>query len=293
MDDPVVGRAAGEAGRKLRQAMSLAIDTEEFTRLFLNGRGVPAQTPIPPGIFGYRDGYENPFRKPDLERARALLEEAGFAGGIDPATGRPLRLTFDTPDTSAQGRLRYLFFTDAWRQLGLDVEIAATNYNQFQEKVRNGAYQLFMWGWIADYPDPENFLFLLWSEMARSKTEGPNTANFGDAGYDALYLETKAMPNGPMRMDRIEEMLAILERERPWIELFHPEDYALQHGWLANVKPVGMSTPTTKYRDIDPAERRDWRLAQNAPVLWPLYVLVVGALLLLLPGVVTYLRERQ
>ncbi|MDH4017696.1 MAG: ABC transporter substrate-binding protein, partial [Actinomycetota bacterium] len=160
MDDPMLGREAGNAGRKLRQAMSLAIDTEEFTRLFLNGRGVPAQTPIPPGIFGYRDDYENPYRKPDVERARALLAEAGFEGGLDPETGKPLKLTFDTPDTSAQGRLRYQFFTDAWRQLGLDVEIAATNYNQFQEKVRNGAYQLFMWGWIADYPDPENFLFL-------------------------------------------------------------------------------------------------------------------------------------
>jgi len=293
MDDPVLGTAAGETGRKLRQAMSLAIDTAEFTRLFLNGRGVPAQTPIPPGIFGYSDDYENPFRKPDLERARALLDAAGFAGGIDPETGRPLTLTFDTPDTSAQGRLRYQFFTDAWRQLGIDVEIAATTYNQFQEKVRNGAYQIFMWGWIADYPDPENFLFLLWSEMARSKNEGPNTANFSDATYDELYLSMKGRSNGPERLAEIERMRAILEHERPWIELFHPEDYVLYHGWLANVKPVGMSTPTTKYRDIDPVARTAWREAQNKPVLWPLYVLVAGSIALLLPGVFTYLRERQ
>jgi len=293
MDDPLLGREAGDSGRKLRQAMSLAIDTEEFTRLFLNGRGVPAQTPIPPGIFGYRDDYENPYRKLDVERARVLLAEAGFEGGIDPETSKPLKLTFDTPDTSAQGRLRYQFFTDAWRQLGLDVEIAATNYNQFQEKVRNGAYQLFMWGWIADYPDPENFLFLLWSEMARSRTEGPNTANFMDDAYDALYLETKAMPNGEERMAKIEQMLAMLEHERPWIELFHPEDYVLYHGWLANVKPVGMSTPTTKYRDIDPTVRTEWRRTHNEPVVWPLYVIVVLGVVLLIPGIVTYMRERQ
>jgi ABC-type transport system substrate-binding protein len=293
MDDPVLGRDAGVVGRRLRQAMSLAIDSEEFTRLFLNGRGVPAQTPIPPGIFGYRDDYRNPYRQPDLDRARALLAEAGYEGGIDPETGKPLKLTFDTPDTSAQGRLRYLFFTDSWRQLGLDVEIAATTYNQFQEKVRNGAYQLFMWGWVADYPDPENFLFLLWSEMARSKNEGPNTANFSDAEYDELYLEMKAMPNGPERMAKIEEMLVILERERPWIELFHPEDYVLYHGWLANVKPVGMSTPTTKYRDIDAPARAAWRRAHNQPVVWPVYVVFGLAVIVLLPGIVTYMRERQ
>ncbi len=293
MDDPLLGSEAGESGRKLRQAMSLVIDTEEFTRLFLNGRGVPAQTPIPPGIFGYHEAYENPYRKPDVERARELLAEAGYGGGIDRETGKPLRLTFDTPDTSAQGRLRYQFFTDAWRQLGLDVEIAATNYNQFQEKVRNGAYQLFMWGWIADYPDPENFLFLLWSEMARSKNEGPNTANFSDPAYDELYVEMKAMPNGPERMAKIDRMLAILEYERPWIELFYPEDYLLYHEWLANVKPVGMSTPTTKYRDIDAPERTGWRTVHNEPVVWPIYVLVLGAAAVLLPGVLTYLRERQ
>ena len=56
--------------------------------------------------------------------------------------------------------LQYEFLVGAWRQLGLDVEINATTYNQFQEKVRQGAYQIFLWGWIADFPDPENFLFL-------------------------------------------------------------------------------------------------------------------------------------
>ncbi|MBW2446639.1 MAG: peptide ABC transporter substrate-binding protein, partial [Deltaproteobacteria bacterium] len=154
MDDPTVGSAAAERGRKLRQAMSLVIDVEEYTRIFTNGRGIPAQSPIPPGLYGYDADYRNPYRSVDLERARALLAEAGYAKGVDPETGKALRLTFDTGDTSSRGRLRYLFFVEAWKSLGLDVEIAATNYNQFQEKVRKGAYQLFFWGWVADYPDP-------------------------------------------------------------------------------------------------------------------------------------------
>jgi ABC-type transport system substrate-binding protein len=274
MDDPVVGSAGGE-------------------RLFLNGRGVPSQSPLPPGLFGYEESYRNPYRQVDLERGRGLLEEAGYAGGIDPQTGKPLRLTFDSYDTSAQGLLRFQFYVNAWRQLGIDVEIAATNYNQFQEKVRNGAYQIFQWGWVADYPDPENFYFLLTTEMARSRSGGPNTANFADARFDEVFAAMKARENDPERLAMIRELRSILERERPWIELFHPEDYALYHSWFEQVKPAGMSYPTIKYRDIDPALRKRLRTEWNRPVTWPAYALAVLAIAVVIPGVVTFFRERQ
>jgi hypothetical protein len=88
-------------------------------------------------------------------------------------------------------------------------------------------------------------------------------------------------------------MRELLERERPWIELFHPEDYALYHGWLAHVKPTGMSIPTAKYRDLDPELRARLRAAWNEPVRWPAYALAGVALLVIAPGIVTFLRERQ
>ena len=72
----------------------------------MNSRGIPAQSVLPPGLFGWDAEYRNPYRRVDLERARALLAEAGFPGGIDPATSKPLHLTFDNGDTSARGRLR-------------------------------------------------------------------------------------------------------------------------------------------------------------------------------------------
>jgi ABC-type transport system substrate-binding protein len=293
MEDATVGHAAGERGRSLRQAMSLVVDAEEYMRLFTNGRGAAAHSPIPPGIFGYDERYRNPWRSVDLERARRLLAQAGYANGVDPATGQPLRLTFDTYDTSAQGLLRIQFFVNAWRRLGLDVRIEATNYNQFQEKVRTGAYQIFQWGWVADYPDPENFLFLLWGEMRRSKNEGPNTANFQDPRYDALFVKMKQRENDAERMRLIREMNAILERERPWIELLHWEEYALFHGWLSGVKPFGMSYPTTKYRDLDPRQRAALRAQWNEPLRWPAYLLAALGAAIVVPGILTFRRERQ
>jgi ABC-type transport system substrate-binding protein len=274
MDDPVVGAAAGERGQALRQAMSLAVDAVEFLRLFTNGRGIPAQSPLPPGIFGFDPDYRNPWRQPDLARAAQRLAEAGYSNGIDPATDKPLRLTFDVNDTSARGLLRFQFLVESWKRIGLDVEVSATDYNQFQDKVRRGAYQLFMWGWIADYPDPENFLFLLYGPMGRRASGGPNTANFADPDYDALFVRMRAMENSPERQALIDQMRAITERQRPWIELFHPEDYAVHHGWLGNVKPPSLSLPAMKYWDVDPARRADRRIAWNVPVRWPAYVVV-------------------
>jgi peptide/nickel transport system substrate-binding protein len=290
MTDPVVGAPAGERGRKLRQAMSLVIDSQEFMDIFMNGRGIAAQSVIPPGIFGWEEDYANPFRRVDLERARALLREAGYPDGIDPKTGKPLHLTFDTADTSARGRLRYQFFVDAWSRLGIDVEIAATNYNQFQDKVRRGAYQLFIWGWVADYPDPENFLFLLWSESARS-AGGPNTANFADPEFDRRFLAMRDTTDGPERLALIRELRAIVERERPWIELYYPESYALVHGWVYNAKPLGMSFSTLKYRDIDVPQRAAKRIAWNEPVTWPAWALAAIAAVVLAPAVRTVARR--
>lgn len=274
MDDPVVGAAAGERGEALRQAMSLTVDAAEFLRLFTNGRGLPAQSPLPPGIFGFDPDYRNPWRQPDPTHAARRLAEAGYPNGVDPATGKPLRITFDVNDTSARALLRFQFLVEAWKRIGLDVEIAATDYNQFQDKVRRGAYQLFQWGWIADYPDPENFLFLLYGPMGRRTSGGPNTANFADPEYDALFVRMRAMENGAERLALIERMRAITERRRPWIELFHPEDYAVHHGWLGNVKPPSLSLPAMKYWDLDPAERERRRREWNRPVRWPAYVLM-------------------
>ena len=293
MEDKTVGEPASEPGRRLRQAMSLVIDTDEYLRLFLNGRGVPAQSPLPPGLFGYDPNYKNPFREVDLARARKLLQEAGFGNGIDPATGKALRLTFDTPDTSAQGRLRYEYLVSAWRRLGINVEIKATTYNQFQAKIRNGAYQIYTWGWIADYPDPENFLFLLECASARSKSGGPNSSNFCNAEYDQLFNRMKDLSNTEERADLIRQLVAIVERERPWIELFHRENYSLNHAWLVNSKPIGLSFPVYKYLDVQPDLRAARRVEWNAPVRWPAYLLIAILVIAVAPAVRTFYRERQ
>ena len=150
---------------------------------------MPAQSPLPPGIFGYDADYGIRIAR-SISSARAAAARRGRLPGRDRPEDGPAAAPHLRHRRHLDARaLRFQFFVNAWSRLGLDVEIAATNYNQFQEKVRNGAYQIFMWGWVADYPDPENFLFLLWGPHgAQSKSDGPNTANFANPRYDELFL---------------------------------------------------------------------------------------------------------
>ena len=91
---------------------------------------------------------------------------------------------------------------------------------------------------------------------ARSKSGGPNTANFCNPEFDRLFLRDEGPAQRRARAPAlIRRMLAILERERPWIELFHAEDYALSHGWLVNAKPMGISYPASSTRTSTPELR--------------------------------------
>jgi len=134
---------------------------------------------------------------------------------------------------------------------------------------------------------------LLTSDMARTKNNGPNTANFSDPEFDRLFRAMKTRENDAERLAIIAKMRGIVEEQCPWIELFHPEDYVLRHAWLTNLKSAGLSVPTLKYHDLDPALRRARRAAWNEPVVWPAYALGVLLALLIVPGVLTFFRERQ
>jgi oligopeptide transport system substrate-binding protein len=103
----------------------------------------------------------------------------------------------------------------------------------------------------------------------------------------------KTMESGAERSRIISEMLSLVEEERPWIELFHPEEYLLGHSWLKGVKPFGLSVSTTKYLSVEPEARQKMRSLWNHPILWPLglALLVLGALVV--PLVRTYQREQR
>src|SRR5690625_1716371 len=188
--DPVVGKGdtpeQEEKNRYLRQALSIAFDWEQYVAIFHDDQGSVGQGPLPPGVYGYvappeginpvvYETVEGQVQRRSLDEAKELLAKAGYPDGRHAETGEPLILYFDSAGgMGASATLDWM--RRQLEQLGIQLEIRATDYNRFQEKMQRGVAQMFMWGWVADYPDAENFLFLLYGPHARAQGGGENAA---------------------------------------------------------------------------------------------------------------------
>ena len=292
MVDPVVG-GYSESAKKLRQAISIVQNQEEYISIFMNERGIAAQGPIPPGIFGYEEGEagtdkiiynwrEGKRVRRSLEEAKKLLSEAGYSNGISSKTGKVLKLHYDVTATGPDDRALMDWRRKQFDKLGIQLMIRATDYNRFQDKVRKGKAQLFSWGWNADYPDPENFLFLLYGANASVDTNGAgiNASNYKNPEFDKLFDKMKTMQNTTERKKIIEQMLDIVREDVPWVWGFHPKSLLLFHQWNKNIFPNAMANNTLKYRRVDAKLRAKKQKEWNQPVLLPLGVLVLAILLL-------------
>lgn len=303
MADAVVG-GLGETARKLRQAISIAVDHEEFISIFRNERGLAAQGVLPPGIFGHQDGERgvNPYvydwvkdkpKRKTINAARQLMKEAGYGNGVDPKTGQALILNFDTTATSVDDRPLMSWYRKQFEKLGIKLVIRSTDYNRFQDKMRNGNAQIFAWGWNADYPDPENFFFLLYGGNGKVKFGGENASNYQNAEFDRLFEQMRNMDNTDERFALIQKMQEIVRHDAPWIFGFHPKKFSLFHGWYQNLKPHAMANNTLKYQRIDENLRSRQRQSWNQPMLWPLIAVLTLTVILLYSAHKAYRRRTR
>lgn len=291
MLDPVVGGYSARPA-KLRRAIAIAIDTEERIQIFYNGRGMAAHGILPPGIFGHEAGREgidpyvyvwdaktgSPVRR-GVEEARRLLAEAGYPGGKD-AQGRQLVLRFANPWTNPESQPLIKWLTMKLSDIGIELANETTDYNRFQEKAHQGNFQILHWGWHADYPDPENFLFLLYGANGKVKHHGENVCNYENPEFDRVFRRLETMRNSPARLELIRKANRILQRDAPMVWGFHPVTFGLYHGWLRNTKPHAIAYGSMKYLRLDPAARHEYRRARNRPLVWPValaFLLFAGA----------------
>mgnify|MGYP000971143348 FL=1 len=303
MLDPVVGGLSSRS-TKLRQAISIAIDQEEYISIFANGRGIAAQGALPPGIFGYEAGEEGidkvvydwvdgkPKRK-SVEVAKKLMSEAGYSNGRDEKTGEPLVVNLDTTSGGMGEKSRLDWLTRQFAKIDIQLVVRTTDFNRFQDKVRKGNIQLYYLGWTADYPYPDKCLFLLDGNEGKVAKGGENASNYANPEFDRLFVKMKNMDNTPERLTIIRQMTGILQHDAPWVFGLHPKSYTLGHHWLKNRKPNDVGNNILKYQRIDAAERTAARLAWNRPVLWPLLLGLLVILLAVVPGYLGYRRREQ
>jgi oligopeptide transport system substrate-binding protein len=260
MEDPVVGQSDNpeqdRRNRLLRQAMTSALNTPDWER-FYNYRIRRPAGPIPPGVAGYVP-RESPFPF-DLDRARALLAEAGYPDGIDPATGRRLQIQLELGSAdNAEIRQATELFADFMDQIGIVIVPGFNNWPTFLSKIQRGQAQMFGLSWVADYPDAENFLQLFYSP---NRPPGPNRTRYRNPAFDRLYEQTRVMQDSPERTELYQEMATLVMEDCPWIFHGQPMAYGLYQGWLRNYKRHDFPYSMSKYHRIDLEARRQWQAA--------------------------------
>lgn len=255
-DDPVLGEGATEAqrlqNRKLRQALSCAFDFEQLNA-FMNQRLHPIGGPIPQPLTGSLS-EASPYSF-DLEQAEVLLAEAGYPGGIDPATGRRLEITIELGSASGNARQMMELMADMFRKINVVLKPSFNTWPAFIEKMNRRQAQLFQLGWVADYPDAENFLQLFYS---KNESPGPNHSNYRNEAFDRLYEQIRTMPISDERTALVEEMAAIIVEDCPWIFLYQPMQFGLVQQWVKNYVPHAFPYGMGKYRGVDVRERAKW-----------------------------------
>lgn len=201
---------------KFRKALNLAVNRDEIAQVVYEGAVRPAKTIIPPRFPSYNPNL-NPYPY-DPEEARRLLAESSY--GADPDSIPRLILSI-SGSLGAAVPLGLEVILQAWeKELGLQVEIQQTEWATFLEDINDKKYQMYSIAWAADYPDPENFLDLLF----HSESEG-NRSNYSNPQVDALLEEARVEKDTAARFEqynRIEEM--ILE-DAPWVLLWNDEDW--------------------------------------------------------------------
>lgn len=268
MEDPTFG-GYDEKHRKLRQAISLAIDSRAYIDIVAQGMGQPAQWIVPPGIGGYDPSYKNPYRQfdPKLTKAKRLLAEAGYKDGIDPSTGAPLVLKYDNYAVSPAAIQIVRLFQKQIQALGIQVDLVTNQYSTFNDRLEKRQEQFFDFGWNADYPDPENFCFLLYGPQA---SPGSNSSLYNNPEYNKLFERMKAMVDGPARSAIIAKMRDISVEDCPWIYVQHSESRTLVQPWASNQNTNFIASDNLKYVKLDPAKRVELQSRWNRSILWPI-----------------------
>jgi oligopeptide transport system substrate-binding protein len=292
MEDPTFGGYTPEK-RKLRQAISLSIDSASYVALMNQGLGVAAEFLIPRGLGGYDPKYQNPYRRydADLTRARQLLAEAGYPEGIDRVTGERLTLYYDNyVDSGPSDRQREEFIRKQIQALGITVASRDSTYAEFADKTNHKRVQFFNYGWVADYPDTENFALLLYGP---NESPGPNNSNYHSPEYDRLFEQMRGMDDGPARDEIIRRMRDVAVEDCPWIYLSENEGPTMYQPWVENRYSNPILSNLLIYRGIDVDKRLKLQAEWNRPIWAPLAIFAFLALVGVFPAAQTVNRHRN
>lgn len=218
------------ADRRVRQAITYAIDREEMLKAFFGGRGTLISGPFAPGSWAYNlDVQPYPF---DVAKARALLEEAGLrdtdGDRIVEKDGEPVRLSLKVPIERESDSVKrvVLAFQNYLRAVGLDVKVEFREWQAWKEDVFGRQdFDIILASWVFDDSADISTLF-------HSGEIGPwrnNFIGYSNPEVDALIVEAKLTLDKEKRRSINQKLHAILAEEQPYTFLWTLTNYAASH----------------------------------------------------------------
>ena len=227
---------------KVRLALNHAIDRAEIADIVLGDLVVPAKGILPPNFPGYNPetiGYEY-----DPEKAQQLLSESKY--GNDPDALGLIVLT-TSGSFGANVGLDTQVIQEMWRQnLGIEVDVQQTDYAVYLQDLHSRIFQMFEIGWIADYPDPENFLDILFHSESSN-----NHTGYSNPQVDSL-LEEARLGSEEERYAQYHEIERLILADAPWIPLWHGgEQYILVKPSVKDYHQTPLIIPKLRYVYIE------------------------------------------
>ena len=187
------------------------------------------------------------------------------------------------------------WYTKQFAKIGVQLEVRATDYNRFQDKINKGSVQIFFWGWNADYPDAENFLFMLYGPNSKALTNGngENSANYQSPEFDRLYEQMKFLDDVPEKQQLIDQLIEIVQKDGVWSFGYFPKSAAAYQQWIYNGKPTSIVRNHISYLRLDPALRASKIAEWNRPVWWPIPLLAIALLAAIVPAWFAWRRRER
>jgi oligopeptide transport system substrate-binding protein len=213
MQDPIVGGFTKEK-IALRRAMAMAYNVDDEINVVRNGQAIALEYPIPPGVVGYDPNYRSPVRY-DPALANQLLDYFGYKKDADGwrnlPDGKPFTIRYASRPDSLGRQLDELW-KKALDSIGVRMEVQKDKFPELLKLERQCKLMMRTASWIADYPDADNFMQLLYGKNIGQNNNG--CAKIPE--YDKLYEQSIRMPDSPERNRIYHDMARIIEVYAPW-----------------------------------------------------------------------------
>jgi ABC-type transport system substrate-binding protein len=214
MQDKLVGGFTKEK-IALRRSIAMAYKVDDQIRIIRKGQAVRAHYPIPAGVAGHDPKYRNSIPY-DPRAANALLERYGYRKGPDgyrrQPDGQPLVIRYGSSPTERDRQFDELM-KRSLESIGIRLEIQKERFPEMIKLQKECRVMVHHSAWIADYPDGDNFMQLLYGP----NTHESNNACYQSKEFDRRYEQSRRLPDGPERDRLYHEMTRIMELDTAWL----------------------------------------------------------------------------